>query len=113
MGCAFATLILVAAIGASALVSLLLRTPRVGMSVGIAVGVVVTIVAGFALTIRRAAMFFREQDQLFERFQKGRESHGSGLGLSIARRRARAHGGDVVVESGEGIGTTFTMSLPR
>jgi signal transduction histidine kinase len=51
--------------------------------------------------------------RLFERFQKGRDSHGSGLGLSIARKLVVAHGGAIDVESAEGIGTTFTITLPR
>jgi PAS domain S-box-containing protein len=38
---------------------------------------------------------------------------GLGLGLFITQQIARAHGGDVLVESGEVTGTTFTVSLPR
>lgn len=40
-------------------------------------------------------------------------SSGLGLGLYIVREIARAHGGDVGVESAEGAGTTFTVRLPR
>lgn len=50
---------------------------------------------------------------LFERFQKGPRSRGSGLGLSIARRLVLAHDGTIEVESAEGQGTTVTVSLPR
>jgi two-component system sensor histidine kinase/response regulator len=37
---------------------------------------------------------------------------GVGLGLAISRKLARAMGGDVTVESEEGKGSTFTLSLP-
>ena len=50
---------------------------------------------------------------IFERFQKGRDSHGSGLGLSIARNLTLAHGGEIHAESVAGRGTTVTVSLPR
>jgi two-component system OmpR family sensor kinase len=51
---------------------------------------------------------------IFERFYRGektraREEGGSGLGLSIVRGLARAHGGDVNIESVEGHGTTVTV----
>ncbi|MFF5175371.1 ATP-binding protein [Micromonospora sp. NPDC000089] len=37
---------------------------------------------------------------------------GSGLGLSIVRRLAEAHGGTVSAASEIGVGSTFTLSLP-
>ncbi len=270
MGCAFATLIVLAAIGASSLMSFLSGAPRRGWAIGLAIGITVTIVSGFAYTFRRVAGVFREQDRLrrqlmadvahelrtplailqgrieglldgvyprddarlgellsetqhlarlvedvrtlanaeagaldlrketfdlgelirdaaaaiatpvtlqlpdelsleadpvrirevllnllsnatqhapegtitvsaearareivvrvrdngpgipadqlprlFERFQKGRHSRGSGLGLSIARKLVQAHEGTIEVESTEGKGTTFTVTLPR
>jgi signal transduction histidine kinase len=56
-----------------------------------------------------------EVDRIFERFYRGSESGGRragrGLGLTIARSLARAHGGDVVVEA-TAPGATFRLSLP-
>jgi signal transduction histidine kinase len=51
--------------------------------------------------------------RLFERFQKGSDSRGSGLGLPIARKLVLAHGGDIGIESVLGKGTEVTVSLPR
>ena len=51
--------------------------------------------------------------RLFERFQKGSDSRGSGLGLPIARKLVLAHGGDIGIESVLGEGTEITVSLPR
>jgi two-component system, OmpR family, sensor histidine kinase BaeS len=50
---------------------------------------------------------------LFERFQKGTGSRGSGLGLPIARKLVLAHGGDIGIESVLGRGTEVTVWLPR
>jgi two-component system OmpR family sensor kinase/two-component system sensor histidine kinase BaeS len=54
---------------------------------------------------------------LFERFyradrSRSRATGGSGLGLTIARQLARAHGGDIGVESQLGQGSTFAFTLP-
>ncbi|MES1245650.1 MAG: HAMP domain-containing sensor histidine kinase [Acidobacteriota bacterium] len=51
--------------------------------------------------------------RVFERFQKGSGSRGSGLGLPIARKLVLAHGGDIGIESTTGEGTEVTVSLPR
>ena len=50
--------------------------------------------------------------RLFERFERGSVGQGSGLGLSIARAYARAHGGDLLYDP-SGDGARFDLILPR
>jgi signal transduction histidine kinase len=50
--------------------------------------------------------------RIFDRFYKGRTSHGSGLGLTIARNLVSAHGGTIRAESEPDRGTTITFDLP-
>jgi signal transduction histidine kinase len=55
-------------------------------------------------------------DAIFERFERApasRQHGGLGLGLYVAREIARAHGGDITVESSAGHGATFNFWLPR
>lgn len=42
-----------------------------------------------------------------------RPQEGVGLGLAISRDLARGMGGDLTVESSPGVGSTFTLTLPR
>jgi two-component system, NtrC family, sensor histidine kinase PilS len=51
------------------------------------------------------------RERLFQPFVSGR-SGGSGLGLAIVQRAVEAHRGLVLVDSGAGSGTTFTIFLP-
>ena len=58
-----------------------------------------------------------EQHRIFEKFYRVGDplvhnTKGSGLGLSLVQHIARAHGGDVVVESTPGAGSKFTITLP-
>ena len=55
-------------------------------------------------------------ERVFERFYRvdrarSRDTGGTGLGLAIVRHVAQNHGGDVVVRSREGEGSTFTLRL--
>ncbi len=56
-------------------------------------------------------------ERVFERFYRApgspRRSSGSGIGLTIARNIARAHGGEITASSpGPGRGATFVLTLP-
>jgi signal transduction histidine kinase len=55
-----------------------------------------------------------DQARIFEKFERvdPGEAGGTGLGLYIARRLARAMGGDVAVDSAPGQGARFTFTLP-
>ncbi len=64
---------------------------------------------GIGIPDQLAAMVFKP----FVRADDSRNSRtgGSGLGLSIARKTAKAHGGDLVLLSGSG-GSNFRITLP-
>jgi signal transduction histidine kinase len=52
-----------------------------------------------------------DRDAVFAPFFTTKE-HGTGLGLAIAREFTQAHGGRIVVQSGNGTGATFVLRLP-
>ncbi|MDZ8241888.1 MAG: hybrid sensor histidine kinase/response regulator [Nostoc sp. ChiQUE01a] len=80
----------------------------------------------FELIGQEKAVIFRIQDwgigipeenqkRLFEPFHRADNVGsipGTGLGLAIAKKCVEAHGGEIVVNSQVGVGTTFTVTLP-
>jgi signal transduction histidine kinase len=53
------------------------------------------------------------RNRIFEAFFTTKQKvKGVGLGLSVCYGIIKDHGGEIKVESEEGIGTTFTISLP-
>jgi signal transduction histidine kinase len=56
-----------------------------------------------------------ELETVFQPFRTGRHASsgaGTGLGLAIAKRIVEAHGGQLLLESQVGKGSTFTVTLP-
>jgi two-component system, OmpR family, phosphate regulon sensor histidine kinase PhoR len=58
-----------------------------------------------------------EQQKIFDKFYRGsapsvRRIRGSGIGLAITKHVAEMHGGEVMVESEPGKGSTFTLRIP-
>jgi CheY-like chemotaxis protein len=72
----------------------------------------------FAVTDTGIGMTAKQLERLFEEFSQAevhtsRKYGGTGLGLALSRKLARMLGGDVTVESREGVGSTFTFVVPR
>ncbi len=58
-----------------------------------------------------------EQQRIFEKFYRGssaqvKKTRGSGIGLAITKQVAEMHGGEVLLESEPGNGSTFTLTIP-
>ena len=71
-------------------------------------------VTWFRVADNGAGFDMRYAQQLFQPFQRmhaQREFAGTGVGLSIVRRIAQAHGGDVRARSSPGVGTVIEFSL--
>ncbi len=72
----------------------------------------------FAVVDTGAGMSPEGVAKVFEEYTQAERSTsanygGTGLGLPISKKFAEMMGGDVVVTSEEGVGSTFTMSVPR
>jgi signal transduction histidine kinase len=87
-------------------------------------GGAITIVAGadeenfwMRVSDTGAGVQLDEREKIFQPFYRGntgrRIKQGMGLGLTIARELATAHGGRLSVESEFGKGSTFTVSIPK
>ena len=53
------------------------------------------------------------RDKIFEPFTRFVQEKGLGLSLALAKRIIEAQGGTILVESEEGKGTSFTISMPQ
>ena len=75
--------------------------------------------AGVELRVRDTGSGIPAGDlsRIFERFARAKSARhgieGTGIGLSLVRELCRLHGGDVRVESDVGVGSVFTVTLPR
>jgi len=57
-----------------------------------------------------------DQARLFQSFSRASNVgtiSGTGLGLSIVRKCVELHGGEIILTSAVGVGTTFTVTLPK
>ncbi len=73
---------------------------------------------GATLTVRDRGIGIPDVDQerLFEPFHRAANvgaTSGTGLGLSIVKEAVDLHSGSITVESEQGEGSTFTVTLPR
>jgi two-component system sensor histidine kinase SenX3 len=89
------------------------RGSRVGVGVKLDGDVVEIAVADQGIGISKT-----DRDRVFERFYRADEARsrgtgGTGLGLSIVKHATQRHGGEVLLWSRPGKGSTFTMRLPR
>lgn len=71
----------------------------------------------FTVTDTGIGMSQQQQERLFEAFLQAdtsisRDFGGSGLGLSISKQFCHLLGGDITVQSEQGVGSAFSMTLP-
>ena len=68
--------------------------------------------AAISVTDSGAGIQAEDFAHIFDRFYKGHDSGGMGLGLAIAKSLVEAHGGTIQASTEPGQGTTFQISLP-
>jgi signal transduction histidine kinase len=71
--------------------------------------------AALSITDEGQGLTQEEIASLFRRFTRapGSRGKGTGLGLYINKRLLEAQGGHIEIQSQKGIGSTFTVLLPR
>jgi two-component system sensor histidine kinase SenX3 len=88
-----------------------------GASVGVGLRSVDN-VAEITVTDSGIGIASAEQGRIFERFyrvdpSRSRKTGGTGLGLAIVKHVALSHNGEVKLFSKTGVGSTFTLRIPR
>jgi two-component system sensor histidine kinase BaeS len=97
----------------SNLIANALRHTPAGGSVALRVGASASHEVSVEVRDTGSGMTADDLAHAFDRFYKGSQSRGSGLGLTIARNLVIAHGGEIRAASEPGRGTTITFTLPR
>jgi signal transduction histidine kinase len=99
------------------LTNLVANAAKFGQGKPIVVGVDADAVrARLTVSDRGIGIAEEHQSRVFDRFERAVPAHhfgGLGLGLYIAKQIVEAHGGDIRIESAAGLGSTFTVELPR
>jgi signal transduction histidine kinase/CheY-like chemotaxis protein len=99
------------------LVSNAIKYNRIGGSVSVAVEPHESDRVRITVADTGHGMESRSLARMFEPFERlaaaGSDIQGTGLGLAISRRLVEAMDGTIDVESEVGVGTTFTLDLPR
>jgi signal transduction histidine kinase len=89
-----------------------------GQEIAVSLSTTGGVTPSVVIAVRDAGLGIPADDlpHIFERFYRGANvvGHiaGNGLGMAAARQTVELHGGSISVQSEEGRGSIFTMSLP-